>query len=46
MVGEIPLPVLKYQDYIFPSVYPYVDFLEQKYTWNQHEGFFTQNKES
>ena len=46
MVGEIPLPVLKYQDYIFPSVYPYVDFLEQKYTWNEHEGFFTQNKDS
>lgn len=46
MIWEIPLPVLKYQDYIFPSVYPYVDFLEQKYLRNEEVGYFLQNKNS
>ncbi len=40
LIGEIPLPVVKYNDYIFPSIYPYVDFLEQKYLWNDEAGYF------
>jgi hypothetical protein len=34
-MGKVPLPVVKYQNYIFPSVYPYTDFIEQKYIWDE-----------
>lgn len=46
LIGNIPLPVVKYGDYIFPSIYPYVDFLEQKYLWDEETGYFTQNLEN
>ena len=44
VMWKIPLPVVKYQNYIFPSIYPYTDFIEQKYIWNEAEGYFTLNK--
>ncbi|MBQ9553587.1 hypothetical protein IJU97_01110 [bacterium] len=43
IMGNIPFPVVKYGDYVFPSVYPYVDFIEQKYIWNEDEGYFVIN---
>ena len=46
MIWEIPFPVVKYSDYIFPSIYPYVDFLDQKYLWNEWEWYFTQAKQN
>lgn len=45
VIGEIPLPVVKYNDYIFPSIYPYVDFLEQKYLWDDEAGYFLNARE-
>ena len=30
LVWKIPFPVVKYQNFVFPSIYPYVDFIEQK----------------
>lgn len=45
LIGEIPLPVVKYQDYIFPSIYPYADFLEQKYLWDDQAGYFLNTRE-
>lgn len=44
MVGTIPFPAVRYDNYIFPSIYPYVDFLDQKYVWNQELGYFTENR--
>ncbi len=44
--GEIPLPVVRYEDYIFPSIYPYVDFLEQKYVRDEESGYFIQNQKN
>ena len=46
MIWEIPFPVVKYSDYVFPSIYPYVDFLDQKYLWNEWEWYFTQTKQN
>ena len=46
MIWEIPFPVVKYSDYVFPSIYPYVDFLDQKYLWNEWEWYFTQAKQN
>ena len=31
MIWDIPLPVINQDGYVFPSVYPYVDFENQKY---------------
>lgn len=45
LVGDIPLPVVQYKDFIFPSIYPYVDFLDQKYLWNESQGYFIQEKD-
>lgn len=44
LFGNIPLPVVKYEDYIFPSIYPYVDFLEQKYIRDEEQKYFIKNK--
>lgn len=46
LIGNIPLPVVKYGDYIFPSIYPYVDFLEQKYVWDEESGYFANHLEN
>ena len=35
VMGKVPLPVIKYQNYIFPYIYPYTDFIEQKYIWDE-----------
>ncbi|MDR0607414.1 MAG: hypothetical protein LBG52_03490 [Candidatus Peribacteria bacterium] len=43
LVGNIPLPVVNQDGYVFPSIYPYVDFLEQKFVRNPIEGYFTPN---
>ena len=44
LVGTIPFPAVRYDNYVFPSIYPYVDFLDQKYVWNQELGYFTENR--
>lgn len=44
ILWEIPLPVVKYNDFIFPSIYPYVDFLEQKYLRDEESQYFTNQK--
>ena len=44
VMGKVPLPVVKYQNYIFPSIYPYTDFIEQKYIWDETQWYFIQNK--
>lgn len=40
MVGNIPLPVVNQNWYIFPTVYPYVDFENQKYVWDSDSEYF------
>ena len=46
IMWKIPLPVISYNNYYFPSVYPYVDFLDQKYIWDEKEWYFIQNAEN
>ncbi len=43
MVWDIPLPVVNQDWYIFPTVYPYVDFEEQKYVWDSEIEYFVPN---
>jgi hypothetical protein len=40
LVGDIPLPVINQEGYIFPSIYPYVDFINQKYLRDPVDEYF------
>ena len=40
MIWDIPLPVVNQDWYIFPTVYPYVDFENQKYIWDTDIEYF------
>lgn len=46
LVWKIPFPVVKYQNFVFPSIYPYVDFIEQKYIRDEEQKYFVQNNEN
>ena len=43
MVWNIPLPVVNQDWYIFPTVYPYVDFENQKYIRDEASQYFVPN---
>lgn len=45
LVGNIPFPVVNYDEYIFPSIYPYVDFLKQKYLRDEESGYFIKHED-
>ena len=44
VMWKTPLPVVKYENYIFPSIYPYTDFIDQKYIWDEQQWYYTLNK--
>jgi len=43
LVWDIPLPVVNQDGFIYPTVYPYVDFEEQKFIWNDQSKYFVYN---
>ncbi len=43
MVWDIPLPIVNQDWYVFPTVYPYVDFENQKYIWDSDSQYFVPN---
>lgn len=43
MIWDIPFPVVNQDWYIFPTVYPYVDFEGQKYVWDAENDYFISN---
>ena len=43
MIWDIPLPVVNQNWYVFPTVYPYVDFENQKYIWDTEAKYFVSN---
>ena len=43
MFWGIPLPVVNQDWFIFPTVYPYVDFENQKYVWDETSKYFIPN---
>jgi len=43
LVGDIPLPVVNQDGYVFPTIYPYVDFESQKYIWDSESNYFVPN---
>ena len=43
LIWDIPLPVVENAGFVFPSIYPYVDFEEQQYIYNWNKDFFVSN---
>ena len=43
LIWEIPLPVVNQNGYIYPTIYPYVDFEEQKFIWDENSQYFVYN---
>ncbi|MEF2175404.1 MAG: hypothetical protein V3575_02935, partial [Candidatus Absconditabacteria bacterium] len=41
LIGDLPLPVINNSGFIFPSIYPYVDFVDKKFIYDQNSGYFT-----
>lgn len=43
LIGNIPLPVVENQWFIYPSIYPYVDFEDQQFIYDTNKRFFVYN---
>ena len=43
LIWDIPLPVVNQNGYIYPTIYPYVDFEEQKFIWDEDSQYFVYN---
>ncbi len=43
LIGNIPLPVVQNNGFIYPSIYPYVDFEDQQFIYDTNEEFFVYN---
>jgi len=44
LIGDIPLPVVNDDWYIFPTIYPYTDLLKPAYIWDKNHQFFEKNE--
>jgi hypothetical protein len=43
LIGDIPLPVVQNNGFIYPSIYPYVDFEDQQFVYDTNKKFFIYN---
>ncbi len=43
LIGDIPLPVVENNGFIYPSIYPYVDFEHQQFIYDANKKFFVYN---
>ncbi|MFZ2718776.1 MAG: VCBS repeat-containing protein, partial [Candidatus Absconditicoccaceae bacterium] len=43
LLGDIPLPVINNQGFVYPSIYPYVDFENQKFIRSDQQKYFIYN---
>ncbi len=43
LLGNIPLPVVEQNGFIYPSIYPYVDFEQQQFVYNANQNYFVYN---
>ena len=43
LIWDIPLPVVNQFGYVFPTIYPYVDFEDQKFVWDGYSQYFVYN---
>lgn len=43
LIGDIPLPVVENDGFVYPSIFPYVDFENQEFIYDTDKGFFVYN---
>jgi hypothetical protein len=43
LIGDVPLPVVQNNGFIYPSMYPYVDFEHQEFVYDANKKFFVYN---
>lgn len=43
LIGDIPMPVVQKDGFIYPSIFPYVDFEKQQFVYNTQKKFFIDN---
>ena len=43
LIWDIPLPVVENNGFIYPSIYPYVDFEKQQFIYDTNKKFFVYN---
>lgn len=41
LIGDLPLPVIRENNYIYPSIYPYTDLEKPTYTYDPASTYFT-----
>ena len=46
LIGNIPLPVIQDNGFVYPSIFPYVDFEHQEFIYDQNKNFFVPNDNS
>lgn len=46
LIWDIPLPVVNQNWFIYPTIYPYVDFEKQKFIWDDNIKYFVYNNKS
>jgi hypothetical protein len=44
LIGNVPLPVVQNNGFIYPSIYPYVDFEQQQFIYDTNKKFFVANE--
>ncbi|MDD3263232.1 MAG: VCBS repeat-containing protein [Candidatus Absconditabacteria bacterium] len=43
LIGDIPLPVVQNNGFVYPTIFPYVDFEEQQFIYDNNQKFFVYN---
>lgn len=43
LIGDVPLPVVENNGFIYPSIFPYVDFEKQEFIYDSNKKFFVYN---
>jgi hypothetical protein len=43
LVWNIPLPVVQNNGFVYPTIFPYVDFEDQQFIYDAHQKFFVYN---
>ncbi len=46
LVGNVPFPVVRYKNYYLPTVFPYTDFLDPAFVWDEKKEQFEENLQS
>lgn len=43
LIGNVPLPVVENNGFVYPSIFPYVDFEDQQFIYNSNKKSFVDN---